>query len=95
MIDKEQLGEFCRKNQIARLSLFGSILTDRFSEKSDIDVLVQFDPDHVPGYFDMARMESQLSEMFGRKVDLRTPEELSRYFRDDVVASARLQYERG
>ena len=92
-IDKELLGAFCEKNHIDRLALFGSVLTERFCEKSDIDVLVQFNPEHVPGYFDLARMERELSAMFGRKVDLRTPEELSRYFRDDVVANARLQYE--
>jgi uncharacterized protein len=92
-IDKELLGAFCEKNHIDRLALFGSVLTERFSEKSDIDVLVQFNPEHVPGYFDLARMERELSAMFCRKVDLRTREELSRYFRDDVAASARLQYE--
>lgn len=94
LVDKEQLGAFCAKNHIARLSLFGSVLTERFSEKSDIDLLAQFDSENIPGYFDLARMERELSEMFGRRVDLRTPEELSRYFRDEVIANAQLQYER-
>ena len=93
-IDKELLGAFCEKNHIDRLALFGSVLTERFGENSDIDVLVHFNPERVPGYFDLARMERELSAIFGRKVDLRTPGELSRYFRDDVVANARLQYER-
>lgn len=93
-IDPEEIEVFCRQNHVVSLSLFGSILTERFSDQSDIDILVEFDPAHVPGYFDLARMERELSERLGRKVDLRTPGELSRYFRDAVVANARLQYER-
>ena len=85
---------FCARNQIRKLSLFGSILTDRFRADSDVDVLVEFEPGTAVSYFDLVRMEMELSEVIGRKVDLRTPEELSRYFRDKVVASAALQYER-
>ena len=91
-LDPEKLTEFCRRNHIRKLSLFGSVLTERFGPDSDIDFLVEFDPEHVPGYFGLARMELELSDMIGRKVDLRTPPELSRYFRDEVVAGAQVQY---
>jgi len=90
--DREKLAEFCRRNHIRRLSLFGSALTDRFGPESDVDFLVEFEPHNGPGYFGLARMERELSELVGRKVDLRTPAELSRYFRDEVCASAQIQY---
>jgi predicted nucleotidyltransferase len=90
--DREKLAEFCRRNHIRRLSLFGSVLTDRFSPDSDVDVLVEFEPGNGPGYFGLAGMEIELSEMLGRKVDLRTPRELSRYFRDEVIARADVQF---
>ncbi len=91
-LDREELAEFCRRNHISRLSLFGSVLTERFGPDSDVDFLVEFEPHNGPGYFGLARMERELSELVGRKVDLRTPLELSRYFRDEVVASAQVQY---
>jgi predicted nucleotidyltransferase len=91
---KEAIQAFCDRNHIRRLSLFGSILGDRFRSDSDVDVLVDFEPGKTPGYFDLAGMELDLSRMLGRKVDLRTPDELSRYFRDRVIASAAVQYER-
>jgi hypothetical protein len=90
--DRDKLAEFCRRNHIWRLSLFGSVLTDRFGPDSDVDVLVEFEPGNGPGYFGLAGMEIELSEMLGRKVDLRTPRELSRYFRDEVVAGADVQF---
>ena len=68
------------------------MLTDRFSDSSDVDILVEFEPALRVGYFKMAALERELTSLFGRKVDLRTPDELSRYFRDDVVRSARVQY---
>ena len=92
-VPNELISEFCRRNHIRKLSLFGSVLTPRFRSESDIDVLVEFDPDHVPGLFGVARMERELSGLFARKVDLRTPEDLSRYFREQVVTSALVQYE--
>ena len=92
-IPKQPLAEFCRRNHIRKLSLFGSALRPDFGDQSDIDVLVEFDPAHVPGFFGLARMEQELSAMIGgRRVDLRTPEDLSRYFRDEVLQTARLQY---
>src|SRR5436305_3152637 len=93
-VPKELLKEFCERNYIRKLSLFGSVLTQRFRADSDLDVLVEFDPGHVPGLLTLAGMEMELSEVFGRKVDLRTPEDLSRYFRAEVVSSALPQYER-
>ena len=75
-----------------RLSFFGSVLTPRFRSESDIDILVEFEPEHVPGLFGVARLERELSERFGRKVDLRTAEDLSRFFREEVVSTTRLQY---
>ena len=90
---REKIRAFCAHNHIRKLSLFGSVLTHRFGAGSDVDVLVEFEPGNVPGYFELVGMELELSEMLGRKVDLRTPEELSRYFRDEVVASAAVQYE--
>jgi hypothetical protein len=93
-IPQQAIAAFCERNHMQKLSLFGSVLTNRFSENSDVDMLVEFDPGHVPGLFDLSGMELELSEMLGRKVDLRTPAELSRYFRDNVVAAAIPQYER-
>jgi hypothetical protein len=94
-IPREEISSFCARNHIRKLSLFGSVLTPRFGDRSDIDILVEFDPGRVPGLLDIAGMEIELSGMLGRKVDLRTPAELSDYFRDEVVASAVPQYERG
>ena len=93
-IPKEFLGEFCERNHIRKLSLFGSVLTPRFRPESDIDVLVEFDPGHTPGLLGLAGMEIEISERMGRKVDLRSAEDLSRYFRDEAVASALPQFER-
>lgn len=93
-LPEEELKAFCVRHHIRKLSLFGSILTPRFRPESDIDVLVEFEPGRVPGLFDLAGMEIELSERLGRKVDLRTAGELSKYFRDTVVASAAVQYER-
>ena len=92
-IDRERIAVFCRQHHIRRLSIFGSALRKDFGPDSDIDVLVEFDPAHVPGLFGIARMERELSAIFeSRKVDIRTPEDLSRYFREDVLAEAEVQY---
>jgi predicted nucleotidyltransferase len=91
-ISKEKLEAFCRKNHIIKMSLFGSVLRDELNPESDIDILVEFDKGHMPGLMDLAGMEIELGEMVGRKVDLRTPAELSRYFRDDVLEEARVEY---
>jgi len=92
-VQKQQIASFCQQYHIRRLSLFGSVLRANFKPESDIDVLVEFDPEHVPGLLGIARMERELSRLFGgRKVDLRTPEDLSRYFRDTVIQEADVQY---
>jgi hypothetical protein len=93
LIPNQQIAEFCQRNHILRLALFGSVLRADFKPESDIDVLVEFEPQHVPGLLGIARMERELSEIFdGRTVDLRTPEDLSRYFREEVKEQAELQY---
>jgi len=92
-VDKQNIAEFCRRHWITRLSVFGSALRDDFGPGSDVDVLVDFEQGHAPGFFRLFDMEQELSALFaGRKVDLRTPEDLSRYFRDRVVAQAEVQY---
>jgi len=92
-VNHRELDEFCRRNSIRRLSLFGSVLTERFSDSSDVDLLVEFQPGTRVGYLRMAAMERELSRLFaGRKVDLRTPRELSTYFRDEVLRTAAVQY---
>ena len=90
-VDKQRVAAFCRRNWIRRLALFGSVLRDDFAPDSDIDVLVEFDDGHVPGLAFFA-MEQELSQILGRKVDLNTPQFLSRYFRDTVLAEAEDQY---
>lgn len=87
-IPKEELRKFCRRKYIRKMALFGSVLTDRFRKNSDIDVLVEFDPAHVPGLFELTKMEFELGDIFHRKVDLRTPLDLSPYFREDVLAGS-------
>ena len=85
----------CRRNRIRKLALYGSVLTDRCSDTSDVDVLVELEPAHRVGYLGMAALEQQLSGLLGaRKIHLRTPSELSPYFRDQVLATAAVQYER-
>jgi len=91
-IDRERLADFCRRHHIRKLAFFGSVLRDDFRTDSDVDVLVEFEPDARVGLLGMAQMEIELSDMFGRKVDLRTPLELSRYFRDEVLAKAEVAY---
>ena len=94
-VDKDRIAAFCREHRIRRLALFGSVLHGDFRPDSDVDVLVEFDPGSVPGLFGVARMERELSAILGRKVDLRTPEDLSRYFRQSVKEEAEVQYAQG
>lgn len=95
-IDQATLAAFCRRHGIRKLSLFGSTLKGTAGPTSDIDLLVEFESAARPSLFDMAEIEIELSQAFGgRKVDLRTPRELSRYFRDEVVRDARVQYDAG
>lgn len=91
-IPTDRIAEFCVRHHIRRLSLFGSVLRDDFRPDSDVDVLVEFEPDHTPGLFRFGGMRNELVRMLGREVDLRTPADLSRYFRDQVLAEALPQY---
>ncbi len=92
-IPQDEIADFCRRHHIRRLSFFGSVLRDDFGPDSDVDVLVEFEPDHVPGLIRLAGMEIELSQILGgRTVDMNTPQCLSRYFRDQVQAEAKVQY---
>jgi predicted nucleotidyltransferase len=90
--DGNALRSFCRKHHLIKLAFFGSILTERFGPESDVDVLFEYDAAHVPTLFDVAAMERELTEILGRKADMRTPRDLSRHFRDEVVETAVEQY---
>lgn len=87
------LADFCQRYHIKKLSLFGSVLREDFNAASDVDVLVEFEPTHTPGFLRLAKMEMELSAILdGRAVDLRTPDDLSRYFRTEVMKTAEVQY---
>jgi len=95
-IPVEDIREFCRRHYIRKLSFFGSVLRDDFGSESDIDVLVEFEKDRVPGLIRLAGLEIELSQIFGgRKVDINTPKCLSHYFRERVLSEAEAQYVRG
>jgi len=89
---KNQIEQFCVKYHIGRLSFFGSVLRKDFRPESDVDVLVEFQPGQRVGYLRLAEIELAFSDILGRKADLRTPAELSRYFRDKVLVEAEVQY---
>jgi predicted nucleotidyltransferase len=92
--DHDALAAICRRYHIRRLSLFGSTLKGSERPHSDVDLLVEFQPDAKPSLLTMARIEIELSPLLGgRKVDLRTAQDLSRYFRDEVIRAAETQYE--
>jgi predicted nucleotidyltransferase len=91
-IDPQRIADFCRRHHVARLSLFGSVLRADFTPESDVDVLVEFQAGQTPG-LEFFAMADELSRIIGRRVDLNTPEFLSRYFRDVVLAEARPLYE--
>jgi uncharacterized protein len=91
-LDEATLARFYEQHHIRRLSLFGLQLKGTAGPESDIDLLVELEPEHTPTLFGIAGMEIELTELLGRKVDLRTAEDLSRYFRDDVVRMAEVQY---
>ena len=93
-IDQNRLAEFCRRHKIIKLALFGSVLRNDFGPDSDIDVLVEFAADARVGFIKLAGIELELADLLGtnRRVDMRTPEDLSRYFRQDVMKPAEIQY---
>lgn len=95
VVPKEDIAEFCRRNHIRKLALFGSVLREDFRLDSDIDVLVEFEPGHVPG-LRFIRLQEELSALFGgRPVDLVTPKFLNRRIRDEVLKTAEVQYAAG
>jgi hypothetical protein len=91
-VNSERIAEFCRKHHIRKLAFFGSVLREDFRPDSDVDVLVWFQPEHIPGLLRLMGMQNELTDLIGRQVDLRTPDELSRHFRDEVVTEAEVQY---
>ncbi len=86
---EDRIAEFCARHGVKRLSLFGSILRDDFRDDSDVDMLVEFEPGRTPGMIGFGGMILELSEMIGRRVDLRTPFDLSEYFRPEVMRESR------
>ena len=93
VVDDEKLKAFCQSNGVRRLGLFGSALRGDLRPDSDIDLLVEFKPGRIPGLLRIAALELELAEILGRDVDLRTPGDLSRHFRDQVTAGARVLYD--
>ncbi len=91
-IPTDRIAAFCRRHRIRKLSLFGSILRDDFRPDSDIDVLVEFEPGATPG-FGFFGLQEELAEILGWKVDLNTPQCLSRYYADEVLREARVLYD--
>lgn len=92
-LPRDRLMHFCQRHHIRRLAVFGSVLREDFRPESDVDFLVEFEPEYVPGLIRLAGMELELSDIIQRKADLRTPRDLSRYFRDEVLQSAIVQYD--
>jgi predicted nucleotidyltransferase len=91
-VDRRKIHQFCRKHHIHRMAFFGSVLRTDFDTESDVDVLVEFEPDHTPGLQFFA-IQDELSKILGRNVDLNTPQFLPSNFRNDVMAGAEIQYE--
>jgi len=93
-LNKKKISSFCKKHHITFLALFGSILTPQFKPSSDIDILIKFEKKHIPTLFDLVDMETELTSIMGRQVDLKTPNDLSPYFRNDVLAKAEIIYDK-
>jgi uncharacterized protein len=92
LLPGDKVAEFCRRNHVRRLAIFGSALRDDFRPESDLDLLIEFEPDHIPGLAFFG-MQAELSATFGRTVDLNTPQFLSQYFRTQVQEEAQVIYE--
>ena len=92
-IPKDIIAEFCQRNQVRRLSLFGSVLREDFSPDSDVDILVEFEPGTRIGLIRLSGLEIELGKIVGRKVDLNTPGFLSKYYRDQILTEADVQYD--
>lgn len=93
VVSKSEIADFCQRNRIRKLSFFGSFLRDDFGPKSDVDVLVEFEPDARVGLFKLYDLEQELSKLLGgRRIDMNTPKSLSKHFRDEVLAEAEVVY---
>ncbi|MDO8550947.1 MAG: nucleotidyltransferase family protein [Ignavibacteria bacterium] len=90
--NSEKLANYCRENKISKLAVFGSYAKNSYTGESDFDLLIEFEEGKKPGYLTIARIQRELSKLFGKNVDLRTPEEISKYFREDIVKEAVIQY---
>jgi uncharacterized protein len=91
-VDQAQIAEFCRRHHIRKFAFFGSVLRDDFRPDSDVDVLIEFEPDHVPGLIQLMTMQLEFSDMIGRDADFRAPGDLHRSFRDVVIAESEVLY---
>jgi predicted nucleotidyltransferase len=92
-LSKDEIRSFCQRHRIRRLALFGSVLRPDFDSESDIDVLVEFERGTKVGFFELYDMEQELSRILGgRKVDLNTPNSLSKYFREQALSEAQVEY---
>ncbi len=91
-LPREAIADICGRHHIRRLALFGSVLRGDFTPASDVDVLAWFEPNHVPGFMELVRIQNELSERIGRRVDLQTPNSLSRHFREEVLGEAHEVY---
>lgn len=87
-LPREAIADLCRRYHIRRLALFGSVLRGDFTPASDVDVLAWFEPNQVPGFMELVHIQGELSERIGRRVDLQTPNSLSRHFREEVLGEA-------
>lgn len=90
-IPQDAIASLCEQYHIRKLALFGSVLRDDFRPDSDIDILVEFEPGHTPG-FEFIDIQDKLAQLLGRTIDLNTPQDLSRYFREQVQTQAQVIY---
>lgn len=91
-ISPKWLEKFCKENHIIKLALFGSVISSHFTDTSDVDILVEFDPKHIPGFFRFVDMQDALAKSLGREVDLKTPDDISKLFRNEVMQQSYLLY---
>ena len=91
-VPMEEIADYCRRNGIKRLRVFGSVLRDDFTPESDVDLLVAFQPDAGIDLFDFVRIKQELGDLLGREVDLVSEKGISKYIRDEVMAEAEVLY---
>jgi len=91
-VPMEEIADYCCRNGIKRLRVFGSVLRDDFTPESDVDLLVAFQPDAGIDLFDFVRIKQELGDLLGREVDLVSEKGISKYIRDEVMAEAEVLY---